>query len=1061
MNRKVRKAALIILSTLFSGCMIGAVACSNEGPASAFFEGAADTITLGDSIDLTDYLEEIDADYTLIIKKGDFSKDISGRAIYTPDEPGEWTLSCTVKEGKYKGTSEFKLTVKPESLVWNFTSQNKIYDIGDTLVFDDYFSSLKIQCDYYYDYSVVMDYVAINGVKTDLTDKTDYKFENPGEYVFKFHLQTTDGVQSSRAQIIKVRYISDQASQWFSDNNAEFFNAVIAEKADDDSSAIKVVLDKGTSSGSSWTNPSSTTIPYIAFSGNYGLNDYAVIEFTGANMPQIAFFCDEITSSLVDNKKGIYVSNGYMSRDGRSDELQDSRLTVYAPYKVSESFFFGATAGSEDPRAYVSGSKTSRHPISNLALNERTKYKLIMGFNAGTVGGTATLVIRLIDLDTEQTLYDEQIDIKAGRGGFTENYFSGSIVLYGSMGKKITFDKVYPIQHTDDINTIDRSAEFNQNAPSSVIIGLDTKVSDFISTDKACELTATHNNTGEVVTIDVSKETFTLDKTGEWTLAYKIKEATESGKLLRKGFKTITVLDGDKDTITWMKANNVTANRLSSDTQGIQADNTFVMSFADMWLSGICSVEGGQPYVALNGNYGAGTFVSLDFVGKAMPYVSFFNKKVTNSLTDSEEGILLVNGVSGMGVGDAGSPVQKTSIDDKYTVMAPKKAESGNFWSGDRIAIGGYDENSVIESSVFGAANLVDGTNYRLIVGITNCQAGTGAEAKFTVNAMLIKVDTNQTIKKLVFACNLANTVTKTIGEDFFSGSIVIYGSTFGETKVKINSITENDDIENYVEQDLTVSDTTKDWIKNNSIRYYNAESIADDKTITLAQNKFLNGNRTNPDAPYIGLNKDIDFVNTAVSIDFTGKNMPFIGFAQGRLTSSWTDGTKGILLTNGFIEHNNIPTDASAANTRYATRLLMFKPNNMQDNGNFWDGGMELNGSDGTRFGIFNFDDSTSYRLVLFIEKNTQYNGYFMYIRLYTLKDGQPYQSVLAGNAKIGSLTDFNDEYFTGKLTFMSSPAYKAQFKINGVFNSATTSELYKIACGTQSDSVINILEV
>ena len=1058
MNRKVGKAALIILSTLFSVCMIGAVACSNEGPASVFFEGAADTITLGDSIDLTDYLEEIDADYTLIIKKGDFSEDISGRAIYTPDEPGEWTLSCTVKEGKYKGTSEFKLTVKPESLVWNFTPQNKIYDIGDTLVFDDYFSSLKIQCDYYYEYSMVMDYVAINGVKTDLTDKTDYKFENPGEYVFKFHLQTTDGVQSSRAQIIKVRYISDQASQWFSDNNAEFFNAVIAEKADDDSSAIKVVLDKGTSSGSSWTNPSSTTIPYIAFSGNYGLNDYAVIEFTGANMPQIAFFCDEITSSLVDNKKGIYVSNGYMSRDGRSDELQNSRLTVYAPYKVADSYFFG---GEPDARAFVEGSKTERHPISNLALDVRTRYKLIMGFNDGNVGGSATLVMRLINLDTEETVYDAQKKFTPGRGGFTENYFNGSIVLYGSMGKKITFDKVYSIQHTEDIDVLDQAAEFNQNAPSSAIVGLDNNISDFISTDKACELTATHKKTGEIVSIDVSKSTFSLDKVGEWTLTYKVKEPTESGKILRKGFKTITVYDGDKDTIGWIKENNVTTNKLISDTQGILADNTFVMSLADMWLSGTCSVDGGHPYVAINGNYGSGTFVSLDFVGKAMPYVSFFNKKVTNSMMDGEDGILLINGISGMGADSAtGKPVPKTSVDDRYTAMAPKKAESGNFWSGDRIAIGGYDENKVIESSVFGAANLVDGTNYRLIVGITNCQTGEGANAKFTVNAMLINIDTNQTVKKLVYSCSLANTMTKTVSEDFFIGSIVIYGSTFGETKVKINSITENGDIENYVAQDLTVSDTIKTWINSNSIRYYNAECIADDKTITLAQNMFLNGNRANPDAPYAGLNKDIDFVNTAVSIDFTGKNMPFIGFAQGRLTSSWTDGTKGILLTNGFIEHNNIPTDASVANHRYATRLLMFKPNNMQVNGNFWEGGTELNGSDGTRFGIFNFDDSTSYRLVLFIEKNTQYNGYFMYIRLYTLTGGQPYQSVLAGNAKIGSLTDFNDEYFTGKLTFMSSPAYKAQFKINGVFNSATTSELYKIACGTQSDSVINILE-
>ena len=534
-------------------------------------------------------------------------------------------------------------------------------------------------------------------------------------------------------------------------------------------------------------------------------------------------------------------------------------------------------------------------------------------------------------------------------------------------------------------------------------------------------------------TIDANKK--------EVTFLYGKEICADSTKVVNQG-KTSSVPEStDPTTEQWMTANNVTQYGVKT----IGADNTFTMYASNMTISGKCPVDHGSPYIAFNGDYGAGTFVSLDFVGKAMPYVSFFNKNVTNSMIDGEEGILLVNGVGGNNT----AGVYTTSINDKYTVMAPKKAESGNFWSGERTALTSQDPLGDASSSQFGAANLVDGTNYRLIVGITYCQAGTEASAQFTVNAKLINVDTNTCISTIVTPCTLNGKITTTIGADYFTGSIVIYGSTFGETMVKINSVDRNGSFGLYGLQNLETTETIQNWMNKNSIKYYNAETVASDGTFTLAQNKYkLNDGTKNicmyNDAPYLAIDKDINFAGTAVSFDFSGKNMPFIGLAQSKLSSSWTNEISGLLIANGFYDYDN-----TTASGRYTDRLQLFK-DNLPANGYFWSGGTVLSNSGGSAsIGVAGLDAATDYRMVLFIEKNASY-GWQLYYRLYTLNNGAPKTPVLQGNVKIGNLSDYSDEYFIGKLCFWSAPAYQAQFKINGIYCGVTSGNIWQIASGT-----------
>ena len=74
-------------------------------------------------------------------------------------------------------------------------------------------------------------------------------------------------------------------------------------------------------------NGHSATSGFIGFKGDYGADDKISFRFKGKNIPNVALFCDDL-SSMCGGGKGLYLSTG------TNDKTLLTRLTVYGPYRL-------------------------------------------------------------------------------------------------------------------------------------------------------------------------------------------------------------------------------------------------------------------------------------------------------------------------------------------------------------------------------------------------------------------------------------------------------------------------------------------------------------------------------------------------------------------------------------------------------------------------------------------------------------------------------------------------------------------------------------------------------
>ena len=100
-----------------------------------------------------------------------------------------------------------------------------------------------------------------------------------------------------------------------------------------------VYLSKGTKAGAntyqfdrvSYSNDKKNghgaTTGFLAYKGDYGAGDKVSFRFKGKNIPNVALFCDDL-SSMVGGGKGLYLSAG------TNDKTLLTRMTVYGPYRL-------------------------------------------------------------------------------------------------------------------------------------------------------------------------------------------------------------------------------------------------------------------------------------------------------------------------------------------------------------------------------------------------------------------------------------------------------------------------------------------------------------------------------------------------------------------------------------------------------------------------------------------------------------------------------------------------------------------------------------------------------
>ncbi|MBQ7769649.1 MAG: hypothetical protein IJ373_00490, partial [Clostridia bacterium] len=425
---------------------------------------------------------------------------------------------------------------------------------------------------------------------------------------------------------------------------------------------------------------------YHALNGDYNLDDYVAFDFTGKNMPEIAFFAKNYNNSMYaegTSKQGIVVVTGITTWDGQlgSGVNGDGTQINYGfPYMIQNTgdggFVNGAFANSALGRA-------------NLV--DGTHYRVIMGFTGS--GSAITLNWCLYNLDTNTVVEQSSMTTwnfftgsNAQVGNMTINDLSGSIVLYGKFGVTCTIDKLYGVYEDSNISKV------------MTALAMNLKTVTFNNYD-GTPLQETQVSAGEMPVFS--------GKT-----PYRPGDAVFSSYEFVGWDKELAEVTDDVTytaIFTGTARENVTFSGGPSHTYGVeQSSNKIVLKASGIGDGANYTLgqnNGGyihQSYLALDGSYALNDYVALDFTGKNLPEIAFFAKNYNDSMYaegTSKQGIVVVTGITTWD-GQLGSGVNGngTQINYGFPYMIQNTGDGGFV-------------NGAFANSALGRANLVDGTH--------------------------------------------------------------------------------------------------------------------------------------------------------------------------------------------------------------------------------------------------------------------------------------------------------------------------------------------------------------
>ena len=523
----MKKIWLTLLASLTFLCLTMAASCSilggsvTQGPTLEFNEGYLEEIVLGDPIMLDEYIDPFFADEytaTLICDETGEERDLKTMGQWTTDRPGTYTLVYTVNSGEFAGqTISANINVIVQKATWQYSRPTLVYRAGETMYFAALKRNLNLMVKSYYDYEFVMKSVTYNDQKEYLKGMTSYTFPEAGVYTFTFGIKTEDGQEMYADQKITVRpeqVLAEGAAEWMEENNITTYDYTYV------SPNGQVSLDAGYYNNSILND----NVPYFAFNGpenmGYGAGTYIMTEFTGKNLPQVAFFCDEVTSSYTDGKAGVLVTNGITGNDGTDyygTKLNMSRLTIFGPYKASYPEF------DNRGRMLATGSEADPFPISYHALNENDQYRYIVGVESAS-STHVTIRMLLINMTTLERVcdYTTRMTSASGSGNLnlSDDYLMGSIALYGRYGQATKLDKVYmPIVGLGDIYDLDQAAQFKSSYKKEYDLNATVNVADYIDIPTGEYEFKVFAPNGEEVAIDANGN-FTFTTSGKYRIYF-------------------------------------------------------------------------------------------------------------------------------------------------------------------------------------------------------------------------------------------------------------------------------------------------------------------------------------------------------------------------------------------------------------------------------------------------------------------------------------------------------------------------------------------------------------
>ena len=486
---------------------------------------------------------------------------------------------------------------------------------------------------------------------------------------------------------------------------------------------------------------------YLAFDGNYAFNDYVALDFTGKNLPEIAFFANNYNDSMYaegTSKQGIVVVTGITTWDGQLSSGVNgngTQINYGHPYMIQD---------ASDGGFCQSALRSSALGRANLV--DGTHYRVIMGFTEHAEAAKITLNWYLYNLDTNEVVEQSSMSTwgfftgsNSAVGNMTRDQLTGSIVLYGKFGVATTLDKVWGVFEDTTLDAVTAGLNGSDTYPVNFEDGNGNVLES--KTVAYGEMPAYTGDTPNKASDLISKYTFS-----GWDKAFAPvgKDVTYYAQYVKE----------DKDGITQSGAS------ISTSGEGVALSAGSIGSGANYTKGQNAGGSITQSYLAFDGEYSFNDYIVFDFTGKNMPEIMFFAKNYDTSMYYSEgkQGIVVASGIT-LWDGSIGSAQTNNT---KVGVSGP----FGAYFEGAAAPYGGNMLSDFAAS--LARANLVDGTQYRIIMGFEN--NGT----TFTLKYMLYDVNADEvveTVKQTSWAFFTgANDAVNNMTLEGLSGSIVLYG---------------------------------------------------------------------------------------------------------------------------------------------------------------------------------------------------------------------------------------------------------------------------------------------
>ena len=281
-------------------------------------------------------------------------------------------------------------------------------------------------------------------------DGESFTITQSGNYTLWY----SDGKNLCTSFSIFVGNFSDAIMDWIKTDKLNIYG--VDELTEDHGATLKAgsILSGATYNGPNAGNKVDQA--YLALDGEYGLNDYLVLDFTGKNMPEVAFFAQNYNNSMYyqdGNKQGVVVMSGITEWNG---ELKQDLLNASKQVAIDSPFMVENAVDTWFVSKTVKDSKLGR-----ANLEDGKAYRVIIGFAPyGTAG--IQLEWALYDRTTGEKLEEQSITtwnfFNGGTHAKVQNMtyddLVGSIVLYGKFGTTCTIDKIWSVYQDTNITDV-------------------------------------------------------------------------------------------------------------------------------------------------------------------------------------------------------------------------------------------------------------------------------------------------------------------------------------------------------------------------------------------------------------------------------------------------------------------------------------------------------------------------------------------------------------------------------------------------------------------------------